>query len=179
MKGRKRPFLLAMKYTDTLFTRFLLTMLLGILSAIVINEVSFLFLRSENGRAATEFNYLIPAGTADKIAAGEEVKIIPNGKKFVIGDRLTIENRDNKDHNFGDLFIPAGSSASMVFSLSNNYAYSCSFQSETLLGFEVYEPVSFWLRLGGILLAGIPLGMLYWIYGILVFPIKKEAAHEA
>lgn len=154
-------------------------MLLGILSAIVINEVSFLFLKTENGRPATEIQYVIPAGTAQKISTGDDVEIIPNGKNFVIGDRLTIMNQDSEDHHFGDLFIPAGSSASMVFTLSNNYAYSCSFQSETMLGFEVYEPVSFWLRVGGVLLAGIPLGMLYWIYGILVFPIKKETSDEA
>lgn len=179
MKGRRRPFFIPMKYKDTLFTRFLLTMLLGILSAIIINEVSFLFLKTENGRAAAEFLYTIPTGTAGRIAAGEEVAIIPNGKSFVIGDRLTIQNLDSEDHHFGDLFIPAGSSASMMFGLSNNYSYSCSFQTEKQLGFEVYEPVSFWLRVGGILLAGIPLGMLYWIYGILVFPIKKEVTHEA
>lgn len=165
-------------FRDNLGTRFLLMMLLGIVSALIINEVSFLFLKTENGRAAQEIRFVIPNGTADKLTAGETVEIIPAGQSFVIGDTLTIENQDSADHTFGDMFIPKNSEASTVFTNTNNYAYSCSFQSEKILGFEVYEPVSFWLRVGGILLAGIPLGMLFWIYGILVFPIKKEVVDE-
>lgn len=166
-------------FRESLMSRLLISLLLGILTAILVNEISFLFLKSESGRAPQEITFVIPAGTATRIESGEQIEIIPGGSKFVIGDKLTILNQDLADHTFGDLFIPMGSSVSTVFTQSNNYSYSCSFQSEKMLGFEVSEPVSFWLRVGGIMLAGIPLGMLYWIYGILVFPIKKYENKEA
>jgi len=166
-------------YKDSLISRFLITLALGILTAILINEISFLFLKTESGRAPHEVTFVIPAGTASRIEDGEQIEIIPGGSKFVIGDKLTIVNQDSADHIFGDLFIPMDSSVSTVFTQSNNYSYSCSFQSEKMLGFEVSEPVSFWLRVGGVLLAGIPLGMLYWIYGILIFPIKNHENKEA
>lgn len=169
--GAKSLFIM---YKDTLITRFFLTLGLGIIAAIVVNEISFYFLKSESGRAPQEVIFEIPPGTAKRLAAGEDIKIIPEGSKFVIGDKLTIKNFDSTNHTFGDLFIPEGASASTIFNYSNNYAYSCSFQSQSVLGFEVYEPVSSWIRLGGVLLAGVPLGVLFWIYGILVIPIKKN-----
>ncbi len=157
----------------TLVQRILLTSVLGILIAIGVNEFSFLFLKSEAGRAPGRVELVIPAGTAGKIARGEAESALPTNMVFVQGDTLVVKNDDNADHRLGPLFIPAGSSASLALDEANNLAYSCSFQPTQTFGLDVREPVDFSTRLYGILIAGLPLGFLFALYSFIVWPIKK------
>jgi hypothetical protein len=154
--------------------RVLFPMVLGILMAIGVNEVSFLFLKSEAGRPPQRVDLLIPLGTAQKVARGESNPALPDKMVFVVGDLLVVKNEDVVDHRLGPLFIPAGASSSLTLSQAENMAFSCSFQPGQYLGLDVQEPVTFSTRLYGILIAGIPLGFLLGLYGLLVWPLKKK-----
>jgi hypothetical protein len=153
--------------------RVLIPMLLGILIAIGVNEFSFLFLKSEAGRAPQRIDLVIPLGTAEKVARGESNPALPDKMVFVIGDTLVVKNEDVADHRLGPLFIPVGTSASLTLSESDNVAFSCSFQPSRYLGLDVREPVTFSTRLYGILIAGIPLGFLLGLYSLVVWPLKR------
>ena len=155
--------------------RVLISMLLGILMAIGVNELSFLFLKSDAGRPPQRVDLLIPLGTAQKVARGESNPALPDKMVFVVGDTLVVKNEDVVDHRLGPLFIPTGTSASLTLSEPENMAFSCSFQPGQYLGFNVQEPVTFSTRLVGILIAGIPIGFLFWLYGLLVWPVKSAA----
>jgi hypothetical protein len=154
--------------------RFLICMLLGIVGAIVINEFTFFFLKSESGRAPTRIELIVPAGTADRISKGEPNPSIPSNMVFVAGDTLVVKNQDVVDHRLGPLFIPSGTSASLTLSNADNYAYTCSFQPSQVFGLDVQEPVTSGTRLYGILIAGIPLGMMLGMYSLLIWPLKPR-----
>ena len=149
-------------------------MLLGILGAIGINEFTFIFLKSEAGRAPGRIEMVIPAGTADRIAKGEPNPSIPMNMVFVAGDTLVVKNLDLVDHRLGPLFIPVGTSASLTLGEANNYAYTCSFQSSQVFGIDVQEPVTSGTRLYGILIAGLPLGLMLGMYSLIVWPLKPR-----
>jgi hypothetical protein len=83
------------------------------------------------------------------------------------------------DHNLGPLFIPSGSSASLTLNDANKYAYSCSFEKEKVFGMDVQEPVTADVRIFGILLAGLPLGLMLGVYSLIIWPIKKTVKVEA
>lgn len=158
--------------------RVLLSMLLGILLAIGVNEISFLFLKSDAGRPPQRVDLVIPKGTAQKVARGESNPALPDAMVFVVGDILVVKNEDVVDHHLGPLFIPTGTSASLTLSEPENMAFSCSFQPGKYLGFNVQEPVTFSTRLEGIIISGVPLGFLFWLYGLLVWPLKREPVAE-
>jgi hypothetical protein len=117
---------------------------------------------------------IIPAGTADRIAKGEQNPSIPANMVFVTGDTLVVKNQDVVDHRLGPLFIPSGTSASLTLGDANNYSYSCSFQASQVFGIDVQEPVTAATRLYGILFAGLPLGIMLGIYSFVIWPLKPK-----
>lgn len=160
--------------TRSAVQRFLFCLALGLLGAVFINEFTFFFLKSESGRAPTRIELVIPAGTADRIAKGEPNPSIPENMIFVAGDTFVVKNLDVVDHRLGPLFIPSGASASLTLSDANNYAYTCSFQPAQVFGLDVQEPVTSGTRLYGILIAGLPLGLMLGMYSLLIWPLKPK-----
>ncbi len=161
------------------YIRILVSLIVGILIAILINEVSFLIMGSGSTRPAKKTQLVIPAGTQQKMEQGQAKSIIPNGINFVIGDELIITNQDSVDHTFGNVFIPKGSSATVVFNQANTFSYQCSFEPKRVLGFEVREPLTTSTRVFGILLAGVPLGVMLYIYSLAAAPVKEKLTNEA
>jgi hypothetical protein len=152
--------------------RILFSLLIGLAIGVLINEVTFLFLR-ETARPPQVIELVIPDGTAEGIARGEASPAIPDSMTFVVGDTLLVRNDDTADHELGPLWIPAGSSASLPLDAVQSYAYSCSFQPGNYFGLDVREPLTAGTRLYGILYSGIPLGGLIALYS-LVMPSKKK-----
>lgn len=158
--------------------RFLFSTFLGILLAIGINEFSFIFLKSETGRGPAQIEILIPPGTAEKIRMGIQIDQIPSDMIFVSGDSLKIINNDSADHRLGPLFIPSGSSASLELGEANNYSYECSFKQNQQFGLNVQEPVTSSTRVYGILIAGLPLGLMLGMYSLIIWPITDGIISE-
>lgn len=152
--------------------RFLLFAFVGVLLAIAINEITFLFLKSEAGRAPSRVELVIPAGTADKIARGEAQSAIPANMVFVTGDVLVVKNDDTSTHTLGPLFIPPNTSAEMKLDNAENLAMSCSFQPTQYFGLDIREPVDWGTRLFALFISGIPLGLVLALYSFLVWPIR-------
>ncbi len=154
-----------------------ISLLLGLLLGAVISEVPFLFLR-ETARPPEEITLIIPNGTSEQVARGEQPPSIPENMSFVVGDVLVIRNNDVVDHKLGQLWIPANSSAQLSLDQEQNFAYECSFQPGNYFGLDVNEPLTLGTRLYGILYAGIPLGVLIALY-VLVMPAKKKTRGPA
>jgi hypothetical protein len=94
---------------------------------------------------------------------------------FVVGDTLIVKNEDAVDHQLGQLWIPANTSARMALDAEQNMAYECSFQPGKFFGLNVREPLTWGTRVYGALYAGLPLGILIALYSF-VIPSKKEHA---
>lgn len=148
-------------------------MLLGVLIAGAMSEISYQVLKREN-REPQDVNLVIPAGTAERVARGEVPPTIPEDLSFVVGDVLVVVNDDNVDHQLGPLWIPPGTSASLPLNIEQKFAFECSFQPTKYLGLDVREPVTLGTRLTGILFAGFPLGALFAVYSILVIKPKDK-----
>ncbi|MCX6082920.1 MAG: hypothetical protein NTW32_25605 [Chloroflexi bacterium] len=152
--------------------RFLISIVLGLIVGIGINEFTFIYLKSDAGRGPQRIELLIPDGTADRIAKGEPNPAIPTNMVFVAGDTLVLKNLDVVDHRLGPLFIPSGTSAILTLNDANNFAYQCSFQSSKVFGLNVQEPVTSATRIYGILIAGLPLGVMLGMYSLVIWPVK-------
>lgn len=158
--------------TPILVKRILFSLLAGILIGAILTEGAFYLLR-ETTRAPKTIELVIPNGTAERIARGEQPPSIPDSMTFVVGDKLVVVNQDVKDHQLGPLWIPANASASLQLDSAQSYAYECSFQKNKYLGFDVYEPLTLGTRIYGILFAGLPMGILLALYSI-IMPTKGK-----
>jgi hypothetical protein len=153
--------------------RLIFSLLTGLLLGVAISEVPFLFLR-ETARPPKEIILVIPNGTAEQVARGEQPPTIPENMVFVIGDTLTVKNEDVADHKLGPLWIPANSSAQLALNTKESMAFECSFQPTRYLGIDVHESLTLGTRVYGILYAGIPLGILIALYSLVIPSRKKE-----
>lgn len=156
--------------------RTLLWLFIGIMIAIGLNEGSFIFLKSEAGRAPRSIELLIPFGTAEMMAQGHASPEIPSDMVFVLGDTLIVRNEDTADHRLGPLFIPAGTSASLKLDRAENFIFECSFRPSNYFGLDVREPVTWEIRIYGILFAGVPLGLLLALYSFIIWPLRSAPA---
>jgi hypothetical protein len=158
----------------TMIKRIIVSMLIGLLIGVVINEISFLFLR-ETARPPKVIELVIPEGTSDKVARGETSPSIPASMTFVVGDTLMVKNEDTTSHQLGPLWIPAKASASMSLDVADSYAYSCSFEPSQYFGMDVHEALTLGTRVYGILYSGLPLGMIIAVYSVLMPGKKKDS----
>lgn len=158
---------------SSIIKRIVLSMLIGIVLAAITTEVSYQLLKREN-REPQRVELVIPAGTAKSIENGDTPPGIPEDMTFVVGDTFVVVNQDEVDHQLGPLWIPPGTSASLNLDTEENYILECSFQSTSIFGLDVRQPVTLGTRLTGILFAGFPLGALFAVYSILLTPDKKK-----
>jgi hypothetical protein len=71
----------------------------------------------ESADDADEFahDYLIPPGTASRIASGADVEIVPAELVVKVGDAIRIVNNDSEDHIVGVFFVAAGETLTQRF----------------------------------------------------------------
>ncbi|MBS1848202.1 MAG: hypothetical protein JST73_07975 [Actinobacteria bacterium] len=60
-------------------------------------------------------DFVIPAGTADRVARGEDPKIIPRRIDLHVGDSIRVRNDDTKIARFGLFNVGPGDTVSMTF----------------------------------------------------------------
>jgi hypothetical protein len=155
-----------------------ISLFIGILIVGIMTEASYRFQTRSQDRDRKNITLVIPNGTADLVKSGEASPEIPKDMVFVVGDVLTVINKDHADHQLGPLFIPQGTSATLTFNRVENLTYACTFRTDKYLGLEVKAPLTLYTRLMGILSAGIPLGTLIALYVVFAIQpgLKKEAA---
>ena len=157
---------------NTILKRILVSLLIGLLLGVTINEFTFYFLK-ETARPPQEIVLTIPAGTAEQVARGEQPPSIPENMVFVVGDTLIVQNEDTVDHKLGPLWIPANTSASLSLDQEESLAFECSFQPGKYFGLDVREALTTSTRLFGILYSGLPMAVLIALYS-LAMPVKKK-----
>jgi hypothetical protein len=137
----------------------------------IISEGAHLLNKEKTDRPPKTIELVIPTGTAERITAGEEIETIPSGMVFVIGDTLRIINNDSENHELGPLYIPSGTSASLVMEDANKYTLGCTFQPSKYFDFDVRPRTTLISRLQALMLATPPTTMFFFIYSLLIYPI--------
>lgn len=161
-----------MRFPKDLILRMLLFMVIGVIAAALISEISFRLQGNTISRDPQTITLVIPAGTSEKVAQGQSV--LPAGMIFMVGDTLLVKNQDSVTQSLGPLVIPPDSSASMKLDQVGNLSYTCSFQPTKYYGIDVQQGLSISMRLEAAILAGLPLGMLLGLYSLLVKPPKSR-----
>lgn len=156
-----------------LIWRMLLFMVIGILAAALISEVSFRIQGDTTSRDPKTILLVIPPGTAEKVAQGQSV--LPAGQVFMQGDTLKVKNEDSVTQSLGPLVIPPGTTASMKLDQVGSLSYTCSFQPTKYYGIDVQQGLTLGMRIEASLLAGLPLGVLLGVYSLLVKPLKPKS----
>jgi hypothetical protein len=108
--------------------RFIIIFILSMGVIWIFSEGTHWLLREDYDRNPQVVELVVPLGAAQRVAAGEPVPSIPDEMIFVVGDTLTVKNEDSVDHELGPLWVPAGSSASLVLDQPRKFMYTCSFQ---------------------------------------------------
>lgn len=158
--------------------RFLLVFVISLALVIVINEGAFILQKENSDRAPETIQLVIPPGTAEQVAAGGAGPTLPEEMVFVVGDVLEVKNEDNVDHQLGPIWVPPGSTGSLVLEDANKYSYSCSFTPSKYLGFDVRLPTTLGTRLAALGIATPPMTIFFFIYSLLAFPVKTQKSKE-
>jgi hypothetical protein len=154
--------------------RLLIGVVAGILIAIPFSELAFLWQGNTTSRPPKTIVLDILPGTSAKVGEGKSV--LPKSIVFVVGDVLLVHNQDSVVHTLGPLVIPPGSSASITLNRIGNLSYVCSFQPTKYLGLDVQEALTPSTRMEGILIAGIPLGIMMTLYSLILRPLKRKVS---
>jgi hypothetical protein len=86
--------------------------------------------------------YVIPKGTAARLAAGEAVRAFPSRMRFTIGvrDLLVLRNEDDQPQNFGPILLAPGQAYRVPFSAPATFDFACSAHEEGQLTIVVERP---------------------------------------
>jgi hypothetical protein len=155
-----------------LILRMLFFIVIGLVAAAIISEVTFRLQGETSSRDPKTIMLVIPAGTAAKVAQGQSVLLV--GQTYMVGDTLMVKNEDSVTQTFGPLVIPPGASASMKLDQVGSLSYTCSFQPSKYYGIEVQQGLTFSMRLEATLVAGLPLGVLLGVYSLVAKPLKPK-----
>jgi hypothetical protein len=154
--------------------RFLVIFILSMGVIWIFSEGTHWLLREDYDRTPQVVELIVPLGAAERVAAGEPVPSIPDELVFVVGDTLLVKNEDVVDHELGPLWVPAGSSASLVLEQPRKFMYACSFQDTRYLGIDVRQPTTWTTRITALAVASPATAIFIFIYSILVWPIKSQ-----
>jgi hypothetical protein len=157
-----------------------LLVLFGISLAAVwlVSEVAFGLQKEKHDRPPQHVNLVIPAGTFERVEAGQPAPSIPEEMIFVLGDTLVVKNEDSVDHQLGPVWVPAGSQASLVLEQPGKYAYSCSFQPNRYLGLDVRKATTWVTRATALGLATPALAFFLFVYSLVLRPIQPKAVSD-
>ena len=157
----------------TFLRRFFGLLFVAILLVLLISEGFYFLIHNESERSPETIEITIPAGTADQIAAGGSGPEIPN-KVFVVGDKLVVHNLDSSSHELGPIWVPPGTSGSLILGEANDFIFNCSFQSTKFLGLTVREATTWTSRLSALWYGTPPIWMFLLVYSFVLFPLKPQ-----
>ena len=67
------------------------------------------------------YELIIPAGTAERLASGEEVDLMPSRLTFRVGDTIRVKNEDVVDQAVGPYVVGAGQEFEVTFGAPGVY----------------------------------------------------------
>lgn len=80
---------------------------------------------------------VIPEGTAQRLAAGDDVALIPPDLHFRLRDRLVVVNNDNTDHQVGPFTVLPGQRLEKRFSEAATLDGFCSLHPSGRITIEI------------------------------------------
>jgi hypothetical protein len=154
------------------FIRLAIVLAIALVFALAFNEVTYTMQKEPTDRGPKTISLVVPLGTAQRLASGEKLRILPEEMVFVVGDVLEVKNNDAAGHQLGPIYVPPGATSSLVLDKAEKLTYECSFQSNRYLGLDVRTATTIGTRLIALLLTAPTLAALMFLYSLAAFPIK-------
>jgi plastocyanin len=88
-------------------------------------------------RSSRDLRYVIPAGTAERIAAGQGVEILPAELRLHVGDTITLVNEDESVQQTGFLTVRPHETVSYRFAQAGSYATDCTLHPDGRVQIDV------------------------------------------
>ena len=76
------------------------------------------------------YELIIPAGTAERLASGEEVDLMPSRRTFRVGDTIRVKNEDVVDQAVGPYVVGAGQEFEVTFGAPGVYQGYCPLSAD-------------------------------------------------
>lgn len=147
--------------------------------AFAFNEATYAMQKEPTDRAPTTFTVVVPDGTAARLEAGEQMNLLPEEITFVLGDVLEVKNEDSVSHQLGPIWVPPGATSRLNMEKADRFSYSCSFQSNRYLGFEVRPATTWGTRAVALFLTVPTLAVLVFLYSLALYPLKINRRKNA
>jgi len=148
--------------------------LIGLGFGWVVSESSFMATPDRTQREPQRVELLIPEGTAERIKEGLPIPSIPTNMTFSEGDLLVVKNMDVVSHQLGPVWVPPQSSGVLQVGSESVYTYHCSFTQTQVFGLDVQPALTDGTRIQGILLVGLPTGVMLALFTLAVPEQKKD-----
>ena len=153
------------------WVRIVFMLLIGLVFGALVSEITFWLSPDLQSAKPHNKELTIPAGTAEKLKAGQPVLSIPETMAIVEGDILIVRNLDVVSHQLGPVWVPPQSSGLLQIGKQNKYSYECTFTRNKVFGLDVTPPLTLWMRLQGMLSIGLPTGVMLALY---VFAMPRK-----
>lgn len=82
------------------------------------------------GDGAQTFEIVVPAGTQERILAGEVIDVMPNRIELSVGDTLLIRNEDSVTQSVGPYIVAAAREMSLTYGSVGRYEGYCPLSAD-------------------------------------------------
>jgi hypothetical protein len=154
--------------------RFFISLIISFVFGFLVSEGSFWILNDGKAPASEDILLTIPKGTAERIKDGLSVPSIPENIVFYQGDKIIVNNEDTISHQLGPIWVPAGAQGVLALQETEKYSLVCTFKPQKIMGIEVRKKTTAFVRFQGLLAIGLPTSTLFFLFSIVLFPIKND-----
>ena len=169
----------ARRWWNSLTARIVLPVLMGFAIGLVLSEIPAYMIGDPTTRPVQEIELEIPAGTAERVAAGEAAPEIPDGLRLATGDTLLVRNLDEVSHQLGPMWVPAGATGRLVFPQTIVGQYACSFTPVGYFGIQVEPRLSGLERFVFLIVSGLPYAAVLTLVSVFLWFSQQSPPHTA
>ena|SRR5690606_17154512 len=101
-----------------------LVAVLGLVLVAVVGIVATVVLTRTGDDPETR-TYVVAAGTASRLDAGEEIDLMPAEVRLDVGDTLVIRNEDERDYVIGPYFVRSGETLRQTYTRPQELSGAC------------------------------------------------------
>jgi hypothetical protein len=154
---------------NSLTARIVLPVLVGLGIGLLMSEGPAALIDDPTSRPEKEVELVIPAGTAERVAAGQAAPSIPEGLRLASGDTLVVRNLDSVPHELGPLWVPAGTAGRLTFPRTVSEQYTCSFTPVKTFGIVVEPRLTGFERFVFVLVSGLPFAAVLTLISVFLW----------
>jgi plastocyanin len=103
------------------------------------SDVGGLELANADDETVFQLDYVIPEGTAARVAAGDQIDIVPAEINARVGDAIRIVNDDTADHVVGIFFVGSGETVTQRFTSAGVLTGRCTIHASGAFTLRVEE----------------------------------------